>query len=183
MSKWFIPYICLKSPFTWYVVSSITLFMPMAIYAENTTDVPHFTKAEFDSNFLVGNAQKIDIARFKYGNPILPGEYSLDVYINGQWLGKRRMRFTASAPNANAETCFTEATLLEYDVKANVLSQHDSTSSLACKALASWIDSAFYVFDSSRLRIDISLPQVVLEKMRKVTSIRICGIAVLMQLF
>ncbi|AQV16356.1 fimbrial protein [Acinetobacter pittii] len=164
MPKWFIPYICLKSPFTWYVVSSITLFMPVAIYAENNTDVPHFTKAEFDSNFLVGNAQKIDIARFKYGNPILPGEYSLDVYLNGQWLGKRRMRFTASAPNINAETCFTEATLLEYGVKADVLSQHDSNSSLSCKALASWIDSAFYVFDSSRLRIDISIPQVVLEK-------------------
>ncbi|TPS28205.1 hypothetical protein FJV09_07090, partial [Acinetobacter baumannii] len=46
-------------------------------------------KADFDTNFLVGNAQKIDIGRFKYGNPILPGEYSLDVYINGQWLGKR----------------------------------------------------------------------------------------------
>ncbi len=59
---------------------------------------------------------------------------------------------------------FTEAMLLEYGVKANVLSQHDSNSSLSCKALASWIDSAFYVFDSSRLRIDISIPQVVLEK-------------------
>lgn len=47
-------------------------------------------KADFDTNFLVGNAQKIDIGRFKYGNPILPGEYSLDVYINGQWLGKRK---------------------------------------------------------------------------------------------
>ncbi|EOQ72421.1 fimbria/pilus outer membrane usher protein [Acinetobacter pittii] len=164
MSKWFIPYICLKSPFTCYVVSSITLFMPMAIYAENNTDVPHFTKAEFDNNFLVGNAQKIDIARFKYGNPILPGEYSLDVYINGQWFGKRRMRFTASIPNTNAETCFTEAMLLEYGVKADVLSQHDSTSSLSCKALASWIDNAFYVFDSSHLRIDISIPQAVLEK-------------------
>lgn len=94
----------------------------------------------------------------------MPGEYSLDVYINGQWLGKRRMRFTASAHNTNAGTCFTKAMLLEYGVKANVLSQHDSNSSLSCKTLASWIDSAFYVFDSSRLRIDISIPQVVLEK-------------------
>ncbi len=84
MSKWLIPYICLKSPFTCYVVSSITLFMSVAAYAENNTDFSHFSRAEFDSNFLVGNAQKIDIARFKYGNPILPGEYSLDVYVNGQ---------------------------------------------------------------------------------------------------
>lgn len=164
MSKWFIPYICLKSPFTCYIVSSITLFMSVAAYAENNTDVSHFSKAEFDSNFLVGNAQKIDIARFKYGNPILPGEYSLDVYVNGQWLGKRRMQFNALIPNTNAETCFTEAMLLEYGVKADVLSQTISTSSASCKALASWINNAFYVFDSSRLRIDISIPQAVLEK-------------------
>nr|WP_217488413.1 fimbria/pilus outer membrane usher protein [Acinetobacter lactucae] len=138
--------------------------MSVAAYAENNTEVSHFLKAEFDSNFLVGNAQKIDIVRFKYGNPILAGEYSLDVYINGQWLGKRRMRFNASSPNVNAETCFTEAMLLEYGVKADVLTQHDSTSFLSCKALASWIDNAFYVFDTSRLRIDISIPQAVLEK-------------------
>ncbi len=164
MSKWFIPYICLKSPFTCYIVSSITLFMSVAAYAENNTDVSHFSKAEFDSNFLVGNAQKIDIARFKYGNPILPGEYSLDVYVNGQWLGKRRMQFNALIPNTNAETCFTEAMLFEYGVKADVLSQKASTSSASCKALASWIDNAFYLFDSSRLRLDISIPQAVLEK-------------------
>jgi len=164
MSKWFIPYICLKSPFTCYIVSSITLFMSVAAYAENNTDVSHFSKAEFDSNFLVGNAQKIDIARFKYGNPILSGEYSLDVYVNGQWLGKRRMQFNALIPNTNAETCFTEAMLLEYGVKADVLSQTASTSSASCKALASWIDNAFYLFDSSRLRLDISIPQAVLEK-------------------
>lgn len=164
MSKWFIPYICLKSPFTCYIVSSITLFMSVAAYAENNTDVSNFSKAEFDSNFLVGNAQKIDIARFKYGNPILPGEYSLDVYVNGQWLGKQRMQFNALIPNTNAETCFTEAMLLEYGVKADVLSQTASTSSASCKALASWINNAFYLFDSSRLRIDISIPQAVLEK-------------------
>ncbi|MDX8237395.1 fimbria/pilus outer membrane usher protein [Acinetobacter pittii] len=136
----------------------------MAAYAENNTDVSNFSKAEFDSNFLVGNAQKIDIARFKYGNPILPGEYSLDVYVNGQWLGKRRMQFNALTPNTNAETCFTEAMLFEYGVKADVLSQKASTSSASCKALASWIDNAFYLFDSSRLRLDISIPQAVLEK-------------------
>jgi len=138
--------------------------MSVAAYAENNTDVSHFSKAEFDSNFLVGNAQKIDIARFKYGNPILPGEYSLDVYVNGQWLGKRRMQFNALIPNTNAETCFTEAMLFEYGVKADVLSQKASTSSASCKALASWIDNAFYLFDSSRLRLDISIPQAVLEK-------------------
>lgn len=164
MSKWFIPYICLKSPFTCYMASSIAVFMPLAVYAENTTDVSGFSKAEFDSNFLVGNAQKIDIGRFKYGNPILAGEYSLDVYINGQWLGKRRMRFNAHTPNANAETCFTEAMLLEYGVKVEVLSQHSHTSSLSCDTLGTWIDNAFYLFDSSRLRIDISIPQATLEK-------------------
>ena len=52
MSKWFIPYICLKSHFTCYVASSIALFMPLAAYAQNNIDVSGFSKAEFDINFL-----------------------------------------------------------------------------------------------------------------------------------
>ena len=54
------------------------------------------------------DAQKVDISRFKYGNPVLPGEYNVDVYVNGQWFGKRRMVFKALDPNKNAVTCFTE---------------------------------------------------------------------------
>ncbi|EYD36787.1 papC N-terminal domain protein [Acinetobacter baumannii 25493_8] len=57
--------------------------MPVFVHAEEAAaSAP--VEAEFDSAFLIGDAQKVDISRFKYGNPVLPGEYNVDVYVNGQ---------------------------------------------------------------------------------------------------
>ena len=129
--------------------------------------------------------QKVDISRFKYGNPVLPGEYNVDVYVNGQWFGKRRMVFKAVDPTQNAVTCFTGMNLLEYGVKQEVLSKHAplQKENNSCYKIEEWVENAFYEFDNSRLRVDISIPQVALQKMRKVMSIRAYGIAVLMQAF
>lgn len=52
------------------------------------------------------------------------GEYNVDVYVNGQWFGKRRMIFKALDPNQNAVTCFTGMNLLEYGVKQEILTKH-----------------------------------------------------------
>ncbi|MEX0570928.1 fimbria/pilus outer membrane usher protein, partial [Acinetobacter baumannii] len=100
---------------------------------------------------------------FKYGNPILPGEYSLDVYINGQWLGKRKFVFKSTRSNENAKTCFTPDMLLEYGVKPEIL-HHEVSSTFTCNDLDKWVNDAFYQFDTSRLRLDISIPQVALQK-------------------
>ncbi len=116
--------------------------------------------------FLIGDAQKVDISRFKYGNPVLPGEYNVDVYVNGQWFGKRRMVFKALDPNKNAVTCFTGMNLLEYGVKQDVLSKHTTLQkeNNSCYKIEEWVENAFYEFDTSRLRVDISIPQVALQK-------------------
>ncbi len=107
MSEWFIPSTCFKKRTSYYLVLSIAINVPLTVYASDNMSGQNILKADFDTNFLVGNAQKIDIGRFKYGNPILPGEYSLDVYINGQWLGKRKFLFKTTNSNENAKTCFT----------------------------------------------------------------------------
>ncbi|EPR7782876.1 FimD/PapC N-terminal domain-containing protein, partial [Acinetobacter baumannii] len=107
MSEWFISSICFKKRTTYYLVLSLAINIPLTVYASDNMNRENILKADFDTNFLVGNAQKIDIGRFKYGNPILPGEYSLDVYINGQWLGKRKFVFKSTRSNENAKTCFT----------------------------------------------------------------------------
>ena len=39
--------------------------------------------AEFDRNMLPGGGRNVaDISRFEHGNPVLPGTYNLDVYVN-----------------------------------------------------------------------------------------------------
>ena len=138
--------------------------MPIMVYADESAP-NNATEAEFDSSFLIGDAQKIDISRFKYGNPVLSGEYNVDVYVNGQWFGKRRMMFKAIDPKQNATTCFNTSTLLEYGVKQEILKQTQPIQSAnSCMKIEEWIDDSFYEFDTSKLRVDISIPQVALQK-------------------
>ncbi|WP_038344370.1 fimbria/pilus outer membrane usher protein [Acinetobacter sp. A47] len=157
----------LKRHLCYYLTSGvITVTLPMAVYAvEQTTEQTAPIEAEFDSVFLIGDAQKVDISRFKYGNPVLAGEYNVDVYINGNWFGKRRMMFRSSEQDQNAFTCFSASSLLEYGVKQDVLvNRSGSNTPDACYKIEEWIENAYYDFDTSRLRIDISIPQVALQK-------------------
>ncbi|MGN8006861.1 fimbria/pilus outer membrane usher protein [Acinetobacter sp. 22301] len=159
-------YKLLKRHICYYLASGVvTMTMPVFVHAEETTTSAP-VEAEFDSAFLIGDAQKVDISRFKYGNPVLPGEYNVDVYVNGQWFGKRRMVFKALDPNKNAVTCFTGTNLLEYGVKQEILSKHTTLQkeNNSCYKIEEWVENAFYEFDTSRLRVDISIPQVALQK-------------------
>lgn len=69
----------LKRRICYYLTSGvITVTLPMAVYAvEQTTEQAAPMEAEFDSVFLIGDAQKVDISRFKYGNPVLPVNITL----------------------------------------------------------------------------------------------------------
>ena len=58
MSKWFIPYICLKSPLLG-MSSQVLRYSCLWLYMLKIILMFHILKAEFDSNFLVGNAQKL----------------------------------------------------------------------------------------------------------------------------
>lgn len=144
----------------------ITLSMPALVHAaEAEKESKIAEEAEFDSAFLIGDAKKIGVDRFKYGNPILPGEYNLDVYVNGNWFGKHRIVFKALDNKENAFTCFTASTLLQYGVKSDVLKkQGDITNTAPCQKIEQWVEDAYYEFDNSRLRIDVSIPQIAMQK-------------------
>lgn len=145
----------------------ITLSMSVTVHAEEAKQTNNVVQeAEFDSAFLIGDSRKIDVDRFKYGNPVLPGEYSLDVYVNGNWFGKRHIVFKALDNKENAFTCFTKTSLLEYGVKSDVLDKNNAENQKleSCKKIDAWIENAYYEYDNSRLRLDISIPQVAMQK-------------------
>ena len=148
----------------YFASGMITFAIPLTVQAENLTSAPVVTAADFDSSFLIGDAQKVDISTFRYGNPILAGEYNVDIYVNNTWFGKRRVQFKNSENKSKAQTCFTETQLLEYGVKKQVLTLQNNLSSTGCYLIEQWIEAAFYEFDSSRLRLDISIPQIALQK-------------------
>ena len=43
---------------------------------------------QFNSEFLMKpKGQSVDVSRFERGNPVQPGEYTVDLYVNGNWVG------------------------------------------------------------------------------------------------
>ncbi|WP_421441741.1 FimD/PapC N-terminal domain-containing protein, partial [Escherichia coli] len=36
-----------------------------------------------------GQAKQVDLAAFSNGNPMVAGNYRVDVYVNGAWQGRR----------------------------------------------------------------------------------------------
>ena len=51
----------------------MSLSISMLVNATEPEQKPVIEEAEFDAAFLIGDAKKIDIDRFKYGNPVLSG--------------------------------------------------------------------------------------------------------------
>ena len=98
----------------------ITLGMTTLASASDIENGPTEKIAEFNSDFLIGEAKNIDIKRFTYANAILPGDYNVDVYINGNWFGKHQIAFKNTEDNKSAYTCFSSKQLLEYGIKAGL---------------------------------------------------------------
>ena len=130
----------------------------------NTTNTTSISTDEFNADFLIGDAKNIDIGRFAQSNAILPGDYNVDVYINGNWFGKHQMVFKSTEDNKSAYTCFSGRQLLEYGIKATLIEERQAVNNNSCQKLGEWIPDAFYEFDTSNLRFDISIPQVALER-------------------
>lgn len=120
-------------------------------------------EAAFDPAFLMGDAKKIDIDRFRYGNPVIPGDYNVDIYVNGNWFGKRRIVFKTMQNDQIAFTCFSRAQLVEFGAKISELQKFNNKDDASCLRLEEWIENSFYEFDTSQLRLDISIPQTSMQ--------------------
>ncbi|WP_201583086.1 fimbria/pilus outer membrane usher protein [Psychrobacter jeotgali] len=161
-------YESMKRQFRYYLACGvITLCLPVLASADdasNSKATSAVTNAEFNSDFLIGDAKKIDVSRFAYGNTILPGHYNVDIYVNGNWFGKHQIVFKSTEDDRNSSTCFSSKQLLEYGIKAELIKKRLETSNESCQKLGEWVEDAFYEFDTSNLRFDISIPQIAMAK-------------------
>jgi outer membrane usher protein len=147
--------------------SSFCLVFPRILWAEVVADNKNAlapVEATFNSSFLVGDARGVDLSRFRNGNPILAGKYSLDVYVNGEWKGKKSISFKNISGKNTADTCFTLLSLDELGVDSSKLGSDPAINTNTCKSLQQWMPEAYYRLDTSSLRMDISIPQVALRR-------------------
>ncbi|AXF21792.1 fimbrial biogenesis outer membrane usher protein [Burkholderia pyrrocinia] len=112
--------------------------------------------------------QQLDLGRFEKGNPVAPGDYLVDVYTNGAWIGRTNVRFLASEGSTIAKPCFDKSLLGRIGIDDRALSDAARTewarvqAGDACTDISRLADDASYAFDMSELRLDLSVPQAVL---------------------
>lgn len=122
--------------------------------------------AQFNSNFLSGQARRIDLSAFSNGNPMAAGIYRVDLYVNGAWQGRHDVAFKADA-NGQVDACFSPLQLEELGVDSTVLGAGTAAAvplDDACMPVRQRIADAFGRFDSADLRYDLSIPQAVLRR-------------------
>ncbi len=118
-----------------------------------------FQDAEFDSSFLVGNAKSMDMSRYQKGNPVLPGHYELDIYINGKQVTRAKIEFIDMSPSNIAQACLTRETMRRIGIDTQPLLAFNG-----CRTLAAVIPDAVSFADVSEQKLYLQIPQASLRR-------------------
>lgn len=120
---------------------------------------------EFNQSFL---RSQVDVRTFAEGNPVLPGDYHIDLYVNERWKGRTEVRF--ELPDAQAlvaQPCF-DAKLFEtlgLDLeRLDEKTRAELQSGPVCAPLGEIVEGTRAEFDSGALRLDVTAPQIVLQR-------------------
>jgi len=136
--------------------------------ATPSTDTDN-SNVTFDRSMLSGEGNNTtDLSRFEHGNPVLPGTYTADLYLNNTWMSRSNVRFVAVSANANATACVDHKLLDQLNLHPDKLSadvQAKLNDPKACVSISSLIPGASMTMDMASLRLDTSVPQAYLRQM------------------
>jgi outer membrane usher protein len=119
---------------------------------------------DFDPAFFMpGDAATLDMSRFARGNPVLPGPYDVDVWMNGEWQARKAVRFAAWKDRGEAIPCIAMDEFVAYGLDPSAAS---AVNDAPCEPLGGRIASATTRFDVSEQRLDIEVPQAVMARRR-----------------
>ena len=131
--------------------------------------------AQFNSSFLSGQAKQVDLAAFSNGNPMVAGNYRVDVYVNGAWQGRRDLQFKADA-QGRVDACLPLPMLEEMGVDSEaVLLQQDPsvpTDKTSCVPVQQRMANAYGVYDSGNLPLNL-LYNLMLESTGRLQKCRL----------
>lgn len=110
---------------------------------------------KFNSSFIHGLS--VDVSRFYEGNPAPAGEYAVQVAVNGQSRGQRKVLFKPVKGNASAQPCFTYDELTHLGIK--VMAKPEATDSEQCATVDEWVEGAHANYLSGDFYLDLVVPQ------------------------
>ncbi|HIH2747637.1 fimbrial biogenesis outer membrane usher protein [Burkholderia aenigmatica] len=120
-----------------------------------------------DTLMMKPRGQRLDLERFAKGNPVTPGDYLVDVYLNGRWNGRSTVHFAAESGSVDAKPCFDRALVTRFGLDDQALTD-TGRAALAqvqageCTDIDTLVADAAYEFDMGDLRLNVSIPQAAL---------------------
>jgi outer membrane usher protein len=98
---------------------------------------------------------------------VVPGEYTVDLYVNGDRIGHPTVNFRRPEGVDSATPCFDKSLVARFGLNQTKLSD-EARALLAgggeCLNLGEIVEGASVSFDLSDLRLDVSIPQVALSR-------------------
>lgn len=141
------------------------LYSFLAVFL-TTSAAPTFaeTSYDFDESFVKNlSGVKVDVTRYAQGNPIDPGVYTLDIYLNGRLVSRENVRVIRDG-NSN-KACLSYNLIKSLAIKDSVINAKQITSLRSesqCIALEEVVEDSHAAINSADMQMDISIPQIYL---------------------
>lgn len=114
----------------------------------------------FDTSLFRGAPlSQAALERFNQADVVMPGTYKLDVYINGRFIERSDIRFAADDEGV-VQLCLDS----EWLERAGVLPDNIAAGP-ACRPVGQTVTGATRHLDMSRLRLDLSVPQSLMQRL------------------
>ncbi|TBL78902.1 outer membrane usher protein [Obesumbacterium proteus] len=121
---------------------------------------------EFNDKLMMQGG-KVDIQRYSKGNPTLPGDHDVNLFINNSKTISASVNFIDDG-EGSATPCITAALLTTIGVNHDELKEVDwSVENQTCIDLVTLIQQAKVHFDNAEQRLDIGIPQKYLLNLPK----------------
>jgi outer membrane usher protein len=126
------------------------IFMSCTVCAQDARSV------QFDAGFLPdGLAMGLDLSRYAHGNPVLPGVYDVDIWMNDEWQVRRAVRFVERYTGNDASPCLSRAELESF----GLVKKEPSSAEDDCAPISERIPQSTARLDVAEQRLDIEVPQ------------------------
>ncbi|MDH4607425.1 fimbrial biogenesis outer membrane usher protein [Pseudomonas sp. BN102] len=149
---------------------AITLAVPAMVLGAETPVVQPTDEAQvesFNTTFLKGAPSSVDLQLLLRENSVLPGNYRVDLYSNQVIVGRRDIDFVRNPQTGIVEACLNYDLLHLLGIDMAKLIEQGKLHPEApetCYDLPTLIDQATLRYDSTRLRLLASVPQVAMAR-------------------
>ncbi|MBQ0246216.1 fimbrial biogenesis outer membrane usher protein [Citrobacter freundii] len=120
----------------------------------------------FNPNLLeIDHPVNIDIRQFNRSNTLPPGNYKVDVVINGRFFERQDIKFIQDSPEGELHPCFitVKDVLSSYGIKVDAVKALNNIDDSACINPVPLIEGSSWFFDANKLALNISIPQIYLD--------------------